>query len=190
MENSENVIVPDILLVIGNGFDRQCDLRSSYYDFLIDILKKNEDIDYSDYNLLTKYENYLENCILKLNISQQIQDYKFIEAINKLNLWYLLFLYKKTLLKKDWNFIEDQISQEVQMDQSGLNIFLKILFGILTKYIFDKEIDKYVLLISNGQESDAIPNIYNVLSYNLYYKVKNNKENNIVYKNLFNELDG
>lgn len=40
METSENVIVPDVLLVIGNGFDRQCDLKSSYYDFLIDILKK------------------------------------------------------------------------------------------------------------------------------------------------------
>ena len=40
METSENVIVPDVLLVIGNGFDRQCDLKSSYYDFLIYILKK------------------------------------------------------------------------------------------------------------------------------------------------------
>ena len=40
METSENVIVPDVFLVIGNGFDRQCDLKSSYYDFLIDILKK------------------------------------------------------------------------------------------------------------------------------------------------------
>lgn len=189
MENVENVIVPDILLVIGNGFDRQCDLKSSYYDFLIDILKKNEDIDCSDYNLLTKYENYLENCSLKFNISQQPQDYKSNEAINKLNLWYLLFLYKKILLKKDWNFIEDQILQEVLMDHRGLNIFLKILFGILTKYILDKEIVEYILLVSNGQELDEIPNIYNFLSYNLYYKLKNNKENNIVYKNLFNELD-
>lgn len=40
MENSENVIVPDVLLVIGNGFDRQCDLKSSYYDFFMYILKK------------------------------------------------------------------------------------------------------------------------------------------------------
>lgn len=50
-----NVIIPDVLLVIGNGFDRQCDLKSSYYDFLIDVLKKNEDIDCGDYDLLTKY---------------------------------------------------------------------------------------------------------------------------------------
>ena len=40
METSENVIVPDVLLVIGNGFDCQCDLKSLYYDFLIDIYIK------------------------------------------------------------------------------------------------------------------------------------------------------
>ena len=184
----ENVIVPDVLLVIGNGFDRKCDLKSSYYEFLLNTFKENEGTNCDDNNLLTEYENYLKNCRLKLNISEQVQDYTSNKVIDKLNLWYLLFLYKKTLLKKDWNFIEEQILQEVLMDHRGLNIFSKILFGILTKYIFDKEIDKYVLLISNGQESVAIPNIYNVLSYYLYYKVKNNKENNIVYKNLFNEL--
>lgn len=36
----EDVIVPDVLLVIGNGFDRQCDLKSSYYDFLLYTIKK------------------------------------------------------------------------------------------------------------------------------------------------------
>lgn len=159
----ENVIVPDVLLVIGNGFDRQCDLKSSYYEFLLNTFRKYEGTNCDDNNLLTEYENYLKNCRLKLNISEQVQDYTSNKVIDKLNLWYLLFLYKKTLLKKDWNFIEEQILQEVLMDHGGLNIFSKILFGILTKYIFDKEIDKYVLLISNGQESDAIPNIYNVV---------------------------
>ena len=185
----ENVIVPDVLLVIGNGFDRQCDLKSSYYDFLLYTIKKNEDTDCDDNNLLAKYENYIENCRLKITISEQMQKYNSNKVIDKLNLWYLLFLYKKTLLKKDWNFIEEQILQEVLMDHGGLNIFSKILFGILTKYILDKDIDKHVLLVFNGQESDAIPNIYNVLSNNLYYKLKSDRENNTVYKNLFNELD-
>ena len=118
-----------------------------------------------------------------------MQNYVSNESIDKLNLWYLLFLYKKTLLKKDWNFIENQISQEITENRDGLNIFSKILFGILTKYILDKDIAKYILLVSNGQESNVIPNIYNVLSNNLYYKLNSNKENNTVYKNLFNELD-
>ena len=185
----ENVILPDVLLVIGNGFDRQCDLKSSYYEFLLNTFRKYEGTNCDDNNLLTEYENYLKNCRLKLNISEQVQDYTSNKVIDKLNLWYLLFLYKKTLLKKDWNFIEEQILQEVLMDHGGLNIFSKILFGILTKYILDKDIAKHVLLVSNGQESDVIPNIYNVLSYNLYYELNSNKENNIIYKNLFNELD-
>lgn len=185
----ENVILPDVLLVIGNGFDRQCDLKSSYYEFFSYILKRNEDSEKQENQIFEEYVEYIKYCSCVSNINLLNQDYRRNSNIEGLNIWYLLFLYKKTLLKKDWNFIEEQILQEVLMDHGGLNIFSKILFGILTKYILDKEIAEYILLVSNGQELDEIPNIYNVLSYNLYYKLKNNKENNIVYKNLFNELD-
>ena len=185
----ENVILPDVLLVIGNGFDRQCDLKSSYYEFFSYILKRNEDSEKQENQIFEEYVEYIKYCSCVSNINLLNQDYRRNSNIEGLNIWYLLFLYKKTLLKKDWNFIEEQILQEVLMDHGGLNIFSKILFGILTKYILDKDIAKHVLLVSNGQESDVIPNIYNVLSYNLYYELNSNKENNIIYKNLFNELD-
>lgn len=185
----ENVIVPDVLLVIGNGFDRQCDLKSSYYEFFSYILKRNEDSEKQEIKIFDEYLNYIKDCSWSFNINLPIQSYNRNENIEDLNIWYKIFLYKKLLNKKDWNFIENQISEEITENRDGLNIFSKILFGILTKYILDKDIAKYILLVSNGQESDVIPNIYNVLSNSLYYKVKNNKENNIVYKNLFNGLD-
>ena len=185
----ENVILPDVLLVIGNGFDRQCDLKSSYYEFFSYILKRNEDSEKQEIEIFDEYLNCIKDCSCSFNIKLPIQSYNRNENIDDLNIWYKIFLYKKLLNKKDWNFIENQISEEITENREGLNIFSKILFGILTKYILDKNIAKYILLVSNGQESDVIPNIYNVLSNNLYYKVKNNKENNIVYKNLFNELD-
>lgn len=41
MKQGKNLIIPDVLLVIGNGFDLQCELKSSYYDFLIYVLRNN-----------------------------------------------------------------------------------------------------------------------------------------------------
>ncbi len=96
MKNVENVIDPDVLLVIGNGFDRQCDLKSSYYDFLMYILKKNEEYEEED-DLLNEYVDYIEECCLKFNVLLYSQDYDINWKIEKLNFWYLLFLYKKFL---------------------------------------------------------------------------------------------
>lgn len=148
----ENVIVPDVLLVIGNGFDRQCDLKSSYYEFFSYILKRNEDSEKQEIKIFDEYLNYIKDCSWSFNINLPIQSYNRNENIEDLNIWYKIFLYKKLLNKKDWNFIENQISEEITENRDGLNIFSKILFGILTKYILDKDIAKYILLVSNGQE--------------------------------------
>ncbi len=188
MEQDKNLITSDVLLVIGNGFDRQCELKSSYYDFLMYILKNNEENENQENEILNKYLDYIETCSSKLKINNLSQIYARNYQIEGLNIWYLIFLYKKLLMKKDWNFIENQILQEVLVDQRGLNIFSKVLFGILTRYILNENIDKNIILVCNGSEIKIFPNIYNVLSYNLYNKLDNNKENNIVYKNLFTEL--
>ena len=184
MEQAKNLIIPDVLLVLGNGFDLQCELKSSYYDFLIYVLRNNNsNKEIEETKLLENYMNYIEYSLGVYN-----QYYKRNPEIEELNIWYLIFLYKKILMKKDWNFIENQILQEVLVDQRGLNIFSKVLFGILTRYILNENIDKNIILVCNGSEIKIFPNIYNVLSYNLYNKLDNNKENNIVYKNLFTEL--
>ena len=54
MEQDKNLITSDVLLVIGNGFDRQCELKSSYYDFLMYILKNNEENENQENEILNK----------------------------------------------------------------------------------------------------------------------------------------
>ena len=136
----EHLITPDVLLVIGNGFDRQCELKSSYYDFLMYILKSNEENENPENEILNKYLDYIEFCSDVFKINNLSQNYRRNYQIEELNIWYLIFLYKKLLMKKDWNFIEAQILQEITVDNFGLNIFSKVAFGILTRYIFDNKI--------------------------------------------------
>lgn len=186
----EDVIVPDVLLVIGNGFDRQCDLKSSYYDFLIYILKKNEEYEeYEEENfLLNEYVSYIKDCCLKFDVLYYSQKYTLNGKIEKLNFWYLLFLYKKSLLKKDWNFIEEQILQELSMESDGVNIFSKVAYGIMYRYLLENSFENKVKLVFSDLENKLIPNIYNVLSNNLYIKINYKKENNEIYKKIMDVL--
>lgn len=191
MEQDKNLITSDVLLVIGNGFDRQCELKSSYYDFLMYILKNNEENKNQENEILNKYLDYIEICSSKFKINNLSQIYARNYQIEGLNIWYLIFLYKKLLMEKDWNFIESQIFQEITEDNDGLNIFSKVSFGILTRYLFDNSLDSNVKLVFSNLDYNLLPNIYNVLAYNLYKKINNKKHNNIdiVYKNLISELD-
>ena len=59
MEQDKNLITSDVLLVIGNGFDRQCELKSSYYDFLMYILKNKEENKNQENEILNKYLDYI-----------------------------------------------------------------------------------------------------------------------------------
>ena len=185
----EHLITPDVLLVIGNGFDRQCELKSSYYDFLMYILKSNEENENPENEILNKYLDYIEFCSDVFKINNLSQNYRRNYQIEELNIWYLIFLYKKLLMKKDWNFIEAQILQEITVDNFGLNIFSKVAFGILTRYIFDNNLESNIKLVFSNLDYNLLPNIYNALAYNLYSKIKSKQNNNIVYKNIINVLN-
>ena len=182
----ENIIVPGVLLVIGNGFDRQCDLKSSYYDFFSYILKKNENNKKQENEIFEEYLKYIKYCSCFFNINLFTQKYIVNSNIENLNIWYIIFLYKKLLKKKDWNFIEHQISQEITENNDGLNIFSKFALGLL---IIHLDYNRNLKLTCKGKEYTEFENIYNVLSFNLYSKIKNNQTNNIVNKNILNVLD-
>lgn len=140
-------------------------------------------------DLLNEYVDYIEECCLKFNVLFYSQDYAMNWKIEKLNFWYLLFLYKKSLLKKDWNLIEEQILQEVSIKSDKINIFSKIAYGIMYKYILENSFENKVKLVFSGLENKLIPNIYNVLSYNLYTKINYKKYNNEVYKKIIDALN-
>ena len=186
MENSENVILPDVLLVIGNGFDRQCDLKSSYYEFFSYILKNNESNEKQENQIFEEYLNYIKHCSWSFNINLFSQRYVRNKNIEDLNIWYKIFLYKKLLNKKDWNFIENQISQEITENSDGLNIFSKLALGVLIKYV---GYNRNLRLTCNGKNYTEFENIYNVLSSNLYFKIKNDQTDNIVINNILIVLE-
>lgn len=186
MENSENVIVPDVLLVIGNGFDRQCDLKSSYYEFFSYILKNNEGNEKQENQIFEEYLNYMKHCSWSYNINLFSQRYARNKNIEDLNIWYKIFLYKKLLNRKDWNFIENQISQEITENSEGLNIFSKLTLGLLIKQL---GCNRNLRLTCNGKDYTEFENIYNVLSSNLYFKIKNDQTDNIVISNILIVLE-
>lgn len=186
MENSENVIVPDVLLVIGNGFDRQCDLKSSYYEFFSCILKNNEGNEKQENQIFEEYLNYIKHCSWSYNINLFSQRYARNKNIEDLNIWYKIFLYKKLLNRKDWNFIENQISQEITENSEGLNIFSKLTLGLLIKQL---GCNRNLRLTCNGKDYTEFENIYNVLSANLYFKIKNDQTDNIVINNILIVLE-
>ena len=86
------------LLILGNGFDLHCDLKSSYQDFMTHIVDKfsHEDEAGSDKDIFDKF-------IEKLN-SDTIDE--------KLNLWYLIFLHEQSIT--NWFDIENTISKYIQ----------------------------------------------------------------------------
>ena len=186
MESIENIIVPGFLLLIGFGFDRQCDLKSSYYEFFSYILKKNEGNEKQENVIFGEYLNYIKYCSSSFNINYLTQRYNRKRNIEDLNIWYIIFLYKKLLRKKDWNFIENQISQEITENNDGLNIFSKLALGLLIKHV---GYNRNLRLTCKGKNYTEFENIYNMLSSNLYLKIKNNQTDNIVNNNILIVLD-
>lgn len=186
MEDLENAITPDVLLVLGNGFDRQCDLKSSYYEFFSYILKKNEGNEKQENVIFNEYLNYIKHCSSSFNINYFTQSYIRKRNIEDLNIWYKIFLYKKLLNKKDWNFIENQISQEITENSDDLNIFSKLALGLLIKHL---GCNRNLRLTCNGKDYTEFENIYNVLSSNLYFKIISDQTGNIVNNNILIVLE-
>ena len=186
MEDLENAITPDGLLVLGNGFDRQCDLKSSYYEFFSCILKKNEGNEKQENVIFNEYLNYIKHCSSSFNINYFTQSYNRKRNIEDLNIWYKIFLYKKLLNKKDWNFIENQISQEITENSDDLNIFSKLALGLLIKHL---GCNRNLRLTCNGKDYTEFENIYNVLSSNLYFKIISDQTGNIVNNNILIVLE-
>lgn len=180
MEQAKNLIIPGVLLVLGNGFDLQCELKSSYYDFLIYVLRNNNsNKEIEEAKLLEIYVKYIKYCLGSYN-----QHNKRNPQIEELNIWYFIFLYKKLLMKKNWNLIEEQILQEITADVNGFNIFSKFALGLLIEQFYGENIR----ITCKGKDHTDFENIYNVLSSNLYLKIKNN-QTDIVNKNILSVLE-
>ena len=124
------------LLILGNGFDLHCDLKSSYQDFMTHIVNKfsHEDETGSDKDIFDKF-------IEKLN-SDTIDE--------KLNLWYLIFLHEQSIT--NWFDIENTISKYIQYSSRDWTITNSL-------EQFTKEYIKYMLKSDNNSINHPLHNI-------------------------------
>lgn len=168
----DDMRVPKSLLVIGNGFDLSCGLRSNYLSFLTSILssKINSKESVVIGEIKQGLRNYIKNSeYYWVNIRQRLTTItaNHNRFILDLNIWYLLFVYKDMIHDINWYLIEDQIASELLGDHNNLNIVKKIGYTLLDISI---EEEGYV-----GREE------------RLYYRTKNDineneKLNGIIYE--------
>ena len=134
----DDMRVPKSLLVIGNGFDLSCGLRSNYLSFLTNILSSK--INSKESEVIEKIKQDLEKYIRFVNFSYDSPNIltrtKDIDnlSILDLNIWYLLFVYKDMINDSDWYLIENQIAIELLADHNNLNIVEKIGDTLLNIY--------------------------------------------------------
>ena len=98
------------LLIVGNGFDLRCGLKTSYNDFINYILDKifkgfDEIHEYSGDTILEKVMSLFDSCL-----QNQIQKYSLPTDISKkFNLWYAILIDRNLQKTANWNSIEDAI---------------------------------------------------------------------------------
>ena len=135
----DDIRVPKSLLVIGNGFDLSCGLRSNYLSFLTSILSSK--IDSKESVVIGEIKQGLRNYIRDsgyygINILQRLTTTpSHNRFIPDLNIWYLLFVYKDMIHDINWYLIEDQIASELLGNHNNLNIVEKIGYTLLDIYI-------------------------------------------------------
>lgn len=176
----DDIRVPKSLLVIGNGFDLSCGLRSNYLSFLTNILSSK--INSKESEVIEKIKQDLEKYIRFVNFSYdspniltRTKDIDNLSILN-LNIWYLLFVYKDMIYDSDWYLIENQIAIELLADHNNLNIVEKIGDTLLNIYrekrgIEGKRIPKFCRNKTKIYENEKlIGKIYELLSYCLLHK--------------------
>lgn len=166
---------PKTLLVLGNGFDLNCNLPSTYSQFLDYVLKVKTDISSKELEKMGNITVFdycgeeLDDYLNQINFAHDWVRNGYI--VPELNPWYIIFLYKRLLKNIDWNLIESQIAHELSPDKTGLNIVEKIgdsLLGIKTEERVEYRAQNYSH-IKTGTV-DAVEKIYELLSYCLLHK--------------------
>ena len=172
--------VPKSLLVIGNGFDLSCGLRSNYLSFFKETLRSK--IDTSEPEATEKIKKGLRKYIRLGRFSDDNPNYLTVitgddnRSILDLNIWYLLFLYKDMIYDSDWYLIENQIASELLGDRNNLNIVEKIGDTLLSIYrekqgVEEKRVPKFCRNKTKIYENEKlIDKIYELLAYCLLHK--------------------
>lgn len=193
----DDIRVPKSLLVIGNGFDLSCGLRSNYLSFLTNILSSK--INSKELEVIEKIKQGLRNYIEKSEHFWNASPQQLIAIIGDnnrfildLNIWYLLFVYKDMIHDINWYLIEDQIASELLGDHNNLNIVEKIgdtllgIYGGKVNYKGRKGRLYCRTKTNTYDEENLIDKIYELFAYCLLHKNLGSLDRN--NKAVFQEL--
>lgn len=131
---NEELVIPEALFVIGNGFDLQCNIKSTYEDFLYshlkDYMKENGML---SSNGLECKEAIFNECAKALDkdlktVRKDSRDEVHFRALSS---WYIILLAKKVLRNKDWYYIENQIHDFFQNGDSELSHFEDVAWWVI-----------------------------------------------------------
>lgn len=152
---------PDTLFVLGNGFDIQCGLQTSYINFMEDKFSN------TGINILSRIiQNAVDEYHHLDGELKVIDDY---DNISELSIWYIILLYKKQNKNSDWSNIENQILEELREVDNGegktLNIIDKFAVALLNE-LKNKSYSNNEMIYPND-----IDNIYGVCAY-ILLKIK------------------
>ena len=112
MENNESI---KQLLIIGNGFDLACGLKSSYKDFFDNYLKSISSTDSKMY-----WEKYFQN-MSYLNSSNDDYTWTDIETQIFTQLQNVEFIIENELLKNRFYENKDELVRKIEISLNGSN---------------------------------------------------------------------
>ncbi|MGT2947714.1 AbiH family protein [Streptococcus devriesei] len=163
------------LIILGNGFDLQCGLKSSYKDFFEYILENKykrrlESTWKPALNIIENFENYLEEIFNTFSTRNLFGDYDISEPfIPEMNTWYLIFLFEKINANANWSDIEEMIKKYVFQEDRECT-FADILVNAVFTKLFYRKIDlKYVLEYKNLEKFSYL------IIYQLFYSKRESR---------------
>lgn len=152
MENKYKVVhdLKKVKLILGNGFDLQCHLKTSYSDYFLFDSSKND--------VLMEWVGNFENIAkyyLTFNSSNHKESWRELKGFNHFNIWdilfYLVSFENKEICKWNWCDIESTIANCLSnYDSKNKEAFnFELVFKILNRKILPSEIeDKRILILA------------------------------------------
>lgn len=140
-----------VKLILGNGFDLQCHLKTSYSDYFLFDSSKNDALK----NWVEIFESKAED-YLSLQISNHKSVWRELKGFDYFNIWdilfYLVSFENKDICKWNWCDIESTIANCLSnYDSKNKEVFnFELVFKILNRKILPSEIENKRILILAG----------------------------------------
>ena len=133
-----NVMSAKNLLILGNGFDLWCGIKSNYKSFICSELENmcsEEELG----NRRDVFEFFVEHLYELLGDFRHRDDKIVNGKIYTLNTWYLIFIYKKLLGDYSWSYIENQMLLELRGERDIKDRIIDTLLEVLKTQVYDDE---------------------------------------------------